>query len=42
MRLHALPSRLTFAKPVCGPLALDHSSHFGLGLFTATDIHGYP
>ncbi|HRR34789.1 MAG TPA: type I-U CRISPR-associated protein Csb2 [Kiritimatiellia bacterium] len=27
--------RLTFAEPVCGPLCLGHSSHFGLGLFAA-------
>ncbi|TVR45720.1 MAG: type I-U CRISPR-associated protein Cas5/Cas6 [Puniceicoccaceae bacterium] len=25
--------RLTFPKPVPGPIALGHSSHFGLGLF---------
>jgi CRISPR-associated protein Csb2 len=25
--------RLTFGDPVCGPVALGHSSHFGLGLF---------
>lgn len=25
--------RLDFSTPVCGPLALGHSSHFGLGLF---------
>lgn len=25
--------RLTFAVPVTGPIALGHSSHFGLGLF---------
>jgi CRISPR-associated protein Csb2 len=25
--------RLTFPNPVCGPLALGHSCHFGLGLF---------
>ena len=27
--------RITFAKPVSGPLCLGHSSHFGLGLFAA-------
>lgn len=25
--------RLTFGEPVCGPVALGHSCHFGLGLF---------
>ena len=25
--------RLSFARPVRGPLALGHSSHFGMGLF---------
>lgn len=25
--------RLTFPEPACGPIALGHSSHFGLGLF---------
>ena len=25
--------RITFSKPVSGPIALGHSSHFGLGLF---------
>lgn len=25
--------RLTFAEPVCGPIALGHLAHFGLGLF---------
>ena len=25
--------RLQFSRPVCGPIALGHSSHFGLGLF---------
>ncbi len=29
--------RLTFAEPVTGPLALGHSSHFGLGLFAAVE-----
>lgn len=27
--------RITFARPVEGPLALGHSCHFGLGLFVA-------
>jgi CRISPR-associated protein Csb2 len=25
--------RITFPQPVCGPICLGHSSHFGLGLF---------
>ncbi len=25
--------RITFAQPICGPLCVGHSSHFGLGLF---------
>jgi CRISPR-associated protein Csb2 len=25
--------RLAFGEPVCGPIAIGHSSHFGLGLF---------
>lgn len=29
--------RLTFSKPVKGPLSLGHSSHFGLGLFAAVE-----
>ncbi len=29
--------RLTFARPVCGPLCLGYASHFGLGLFAAVD-----
>lgn len=29
--------RLTFPKPVSGPIALGHSSHFGLGLFVPVD-----
>jgi len=35
----SLPRRLAFTakfqteKPVCGPIALGHSCHFGLGLF---------
>ena len=28
---------LTFDRPVRGPISLGHSSHFGLGLFTALD-----
>jgi CRISPR-associated protein Csb2 len=27
---------LTFGDPVCGPLALGHSAHFGIGLFVPT------
>jgi CRISPR-associated protein Csb2 len=26
--------RLEFSRPVLGPLALGHSSHFGMGLFS--------
>lgn len=29
--------RLTFPEPVSGPIALGHSSHFGLGLFVPAD-----
>jgi CRISPR-associated protein Csb2 len=30
--------RITFPHPVPGPMALGHSSHFGLGLFRAPDV----
>jgi CRISPR-associated protein Csb2 len=29
--------RLTFSRPVTGPIAIGHSSHFGLGLFVPAD-----
>jgi CRISPR-associated protein Csb2 len=29
--------RLTFIRPVAGPIAIGHSSHFGLGLFMPVD-----
>ena len=32
--------RLTFPTPVSGPIALGHSSHFGLGLFVPVDVEG--
>lgn len=33
-RRPAAAFRITFATPLCGPLCLGHSCHFGLGLFT--------
>lgn len=33
MRRTAFQVELTMRHPVCGPIALGHSSHFGLGLF---------
>lgn len=32
--------RITFDEPVSGPIALGHSSHFGVGLFLAEDERG--
>lgn len=32
--------RITFPKPVRGPISLGHSSHFGLGLFVPQDLVG--
>ena len=29
--------RLSFSRPICGPLSLGYASHFGLGLFAALD-----
>jgi CRISPR-associated protein Csb2 len=31
--------RLTFTRPVVGPIAVGHSSHFGMGLFVPVDKH---